>query len=229
MERVDLAIQRIFTLQGKTLKLANYSDSNTIMVNGREIPNTNWHENPYPQDDEWIWQFSQWGWIEDFARVYVGNIAIGNMMQAELYARECIDLITDFIQKEPVGSAYTWRTLDSSMRISRIISIGENLRYSTYFTGEFCFLLLRFLADHGRFIADFHKTQNNNVITESNALLEVCAYFPEFTPTETWENIALNTLNLGSSNIFYLNGASWLCINTEITSTIIPKRLGVTF
>lgn len=215
MERVDLAIQRIFTYHGKTLQLSTYPDSETIIVNEREIPNTNWHENPYPQDDEWIWQVSRWGWIEDFVRAYNGNLAIANITQAELYARECIDLITDFILKEPVGSAYTWRTLDSALRISKVLAIGEELRYSTYFTPEFCFLFLRFIADHGRFLHDFHKTHYNRVFMESLGLLRICSYFPEFTPTEDWEQAVWDTLVNGSNLIEKLGNT--LTIN-EINS-----------
>lgn len=196
MARADLAIQRIFTIQEETLQLNTFSDSETIIVNGREIPNTNWHDNPLPQDDEWIWQLSRWEWIEDFVRAYVGNIADGNITQAENYARECIDLITDFVQKEPVGSAYTWRTLDSAVRVRRILTVGENLRYSTYFSSDFCFLYLRFIADHGRYLADYHKVQTNWASIESEALLRVREYFPEFTPTVDWEEEALETLDL---------------------------------
>ncbi len=208
MERVDLAIQRIFTHHSKTLQLHTYPESETILVNGREVPNTNWHDSPYPQDDEWIWQFSRWGWIEDFARAYAGNIAIGNITQAEIYARECVDLITDFIMKEPVGSAYTWRTLDSALRLQRILAVGETLRYSTYFSSNFCFLFLRFIADHGRFINNFHKTQYNWAFMESKALLRLCAYFPEFTPTVDWEQEVWDTLSSVVQNTFYPDGAS---------------------
>ncbi|MHA1109934.1 MAG: heparinase II/III family protein [Promethearchaeota archaeon] len=208
MKRVDMAIQRIFTHHGKTLQLHTYPDSETIIVNGREIPNTNWNDNPYPQDDEWIWQFSRWGWIEDFARAYVGNIAIGNITQAEIYARECIDLITDFMLKEPVGSAYTWRTLDSALRLRKVLAIGETLRFSTYFSSDFCYLYLRFIADHGKFIYNFHKTKYNWAFMESKALLRACSYFPEFSPTTDWEQEVWDTLSNVVQNTFYPDGAS---------------------
>ncbi|MBN2154811.1 MAG: heparinase II/III family protein [Candidatus Lokiarchaeota archaeon] len=208
MNRSNLAMERIFNLHGKTLQIANYPDSDTILVNGRQMPNTNWHKNPYPQDDEWIWQFSRWSWIQDFARAYIGNIAIGNTIIAELYARECIDLITDFIQKEPVGSSYTWRTLDSAYRVQNLYGLGDVLKNSTYFTSEFCFLFLRFIADHGRYIADFHKTQYNWAFTESKGLLTICGYLDFFTPTRDWEQEVWNTLSRAVKNSFYPDGAS---------------------
>jgi hypothetical protein len=208
MEHVDLVIQRIFTHSGKTFQLHNYSGSDTVIVNGREIPNTNWHENPNPQDNEWIWQISRWEWIEDFGRAYLGNNAIGNITQAELIARECIDLITDFIQKEPVGSAYTWRTIDSALRVWKILTIGEALKRSTYFTPDFCFLFLRFIADHGRFIAEFHKDRSNWVSIESQALLRICEYFSEFTPTQDWEQEVWNTLSMVAVNTNCKDGAT---------------------
>jgi len=193
--RADNAIQRIFTHHGKTLQLPNYPNSDTTIVNGREIPNTNWHKNPYPEDDEWIWQISRWEWIHNFARVYLGYQALGNQTQADFYARECIDLLTDFMMKEPVGSSYTWRTIDSALRVQTLYGLGDVLKNSTYFTPEFCYLYLRFIVDHGRFLIDFHKTSYNWAFIESEGILSVCAYFPEFLPTQEWEMEACETLS----------------------------------
>ena len=208
MQSADLSIRRIFTVVQTTRAMYNCSESGLITVNGRVIYDTNWHRNPYPHDDEWIWQLSRWGWLRDLARSYLGNIAIGNISTAEYYAENLVDTVTDFIQKEPVGTMYTWRTIDSAIRIASAIGAVDAIKNSSAFTPEFCFIFLRFLVDHGRYLADFHKVQFNWAFIESGAMIELCSYLPEITEIDSWQNIAWNQFERAVDNTFYPDGGN---------------------
>ncbi len=208
MQMADLVIQRIFTIIGRTFSMYNCSESGIITLNSRSIYDTNWHRNPYPYDDEWIWQLSRWGWLRDVGRAYLGNIALGNFSLAEYYAEALVDLVTDFIQKEPVGTAYSWRTIDSAGRVSNAIASVEAIKNSSAFTPEFCYIFLRFLVDHGRYLADFHKTQFNWAFIESGAMIELCSFLPEITLIDSWQQTAWSQFETAVENTFYPDGGS---------------------
>lgn len=203
----DLAIDRNFTSISVNKILPNITNE-PIIVNGRFRPNTNWHDNPYPEDDEWIWQFSRFRFLPSLAKAFKGNFDDGNEEAAEYYGTACIDLLTDFINKEPVGSMYTWRTIDSGLRISRFLFTIENIRFSDDFTADFCFRFVRFILEHGKYLNDFHKNQFNWAFIESNALIEIRGYFPEFAVTEKWELEAWQTFADALRLTIYPDGGS---------------------
>ncbi|MHA1683911.1 MAG: heparinase II/III family protein [Promethearchaeota archaeon] len=207
--KADDVIRRIFNERDVTRQFKNFSSRDSITVNGRVIPNSNWHENPYPEDDEWIWSWSQFGWIRDYCRVYLGYADAGNDTRARYYARAMVDLLTDFISKEPVGNSFTWRTLDSAKRVSNLLILGETMKNSSAFTADFCTLFIKFILDHGRFFFYFHKTIFNWAFVESLGSLELCSNLPEFYPvTGKWEQEAWDTFVSVARNSFYPDGGS---------------------
>ncbi len=208
MQNADLVIHRIFTVNEETYRMFNCSESGLKLVNRRIIYDTNWHNNPNAKDDEWIWCLSRWGWIGDLARCYLGNIEIGNLSAAEYYAEALVDLVTDFINKEPVGTMYSWRTIDSAIRIPNVLGAIDAIKNSSAFTPEFCYIFLRFLVDHGRYLADFHKIQYNWAFIESGGLIELCSYLPEITLMDSWQVIAWTQLENSLDNTFFPDGGS---------------------
>jgi len=208
MQRANLTIRRIFTINEETYSMFNCSGAEIITVNGREIFNTNWHRNPNVKDDEWIWGLSRWGWLGDLARSYLGNKAIGNDSLAEYYAAALVDFVTDFIQKEPVGSMWSWRTIDSAIRISSAIGAVDAIKNSSAFTPEFCYIFLRLLVDHGKYLADYHKIQYNWAFIESGGVIELCSYLPEIISIDSWQNIAWNQFEKSIDTTFYPDGGS---------------------
>ncbi len=208
MQNADLVIRRRFTVNEETYFLYNCSEPGKKQVNGREILDTNWHRNPNTKDDEWLWVLSRWGWINDLARSYLGNIALGNGSVAEYYAEALVDLVTDFIAKEPVGSMYSWRTIDSAIRIPNAIGAIHVIKNSSAFTPDFCYMFLRFLIDHGRYLADFHKIQFNWAFIECQGLIELCAYLPEITEINAWQKIAWEQFEKSIDSTFYPDGGS---------------------
>jgi len=208
MQNAEFVIHRRFTINEETYFLYNCSEAGKIQVNGREILDTNWHRNPNTKDDEWIWVLSRWGWMGDLARSYLGNVALGNISAAEYYAEALVDLVTDFIAKEPVGSMYSWRTIDSAIRISNAIGAIHAIKNSSAFTSDFCYIFLRFLVDHGRYLADFHKIQFNWAFIECQGLIELCAYLPEITEMDSWQKIAWEQLAESIESTFYPDGGS---------------------
>jgi len=208
MQNAELVIRRSFTVNEETYFLYNCSEPGKIQVNGREILDTNWHRNPNTKDDEWIWVLSRWGWINDLARSYLGNIALGNGSVAEYYAEALVDLVTDFIAKEPVGSMYSWRTIDSAIRIPNAMGAMHAIKNSSAFTPDFCYIFLRFLVDHGRYLADFHKIQFNWAFIECQGLIELCAFLPEITEINAWQKIAWEQFEKSIDSTFYPDGGS---------------------
>ncbi|MHA1273662.1 MAG: heparinase II/III family protein [Promethearchaeota archaeon] len=207
-ELADLAIKRKFTVLGVTRKLYTYPYKETRIVNNHEIPNTNWHKNPYPEDVEWIWQLSRGGWIIDLARGYETNYLLGNNKEAKYYGKWFVDSLTDYIEKESVGSQFTWRTIDSGLRVPNLLSAFDMIKNSDAFTPEFCYLYLRFILDHGKYLVDHHKNEYNWAFIEAKAIINICMFLPEFTIIKEWEKIAWDTFEYAIDQTFYSDGGS---------------------
>ena len=204
----DDAINRIFEERDVTRQFKNLSNSDTIIVNGREIPNTNWHDNPYPEDEEWIYSWSHFGFLRAFAEVYNQYVYNNDKATAEYYAEAIVDLLTDFIRKEPVGTSYVWRTIDSAKRIDNLCALNEAIKNSNAYTADFCISFHKFMINHARFLFDFHKEEFNWAFIEALGLLDICAYFPEFDATTLWEAESWSTFENAALNTFYPDGGS---------------------
>lgn len=181
----DNIVNRIFTIQGKTFQI---NDSGNLTVNGRNVYNVKFHRNPDPDgDNEWIWLFNRGGaWMNALARVARGYLDAGNVSMGEYYAGALVDIFTLFLQNEPVGSSFSWRTIDSAIRIGNMLPSFDAIRDSEAFTPAFCFEYLSSLLQHGTFLFNYHKTRTNWAWIEANHLVMLAAYLPELLPSTTW-------------------------------------------
>ena len=203
----DLIIQREFTHLNSTHTWPTYPNSPIITINGHEIPNTNWHNNP-DEDSEWIWQLMRGEFMTNLAQAYETNHYYGNDTWAEYYANHFVDTMTQFIETEPPGSQFTWRTIDSANRVDNLLSCVELIKTSQAFTSEFCYIFLRFILDHGRYLADFHKTNFNWAFMEAQGIMQICMFLPEFTITKEWQEIAWTTFINAIDTDFYPDGGT---------------------
>ncbi|MBD3187257.1 hypothetical protein GF325_10540 [Candidatus Bathyarchaeota archaeon] len=212
-DKADKIIAREFTVNGRTHLLDDYG---TRHVNGRQVLDMNFHLNP-DDDFEWIWQLNRGGWIKDLAVAARGFYDINDNATGDYYTAALVDLYTIFLEDEPVGSGYSWRTIDSAIRVKNIIRGFDLIKNSSMFTPEFCYKYLESLLDHGRFLNLFHKIRTNWGFIEMNHLLDICAYFPECTLVNRWLEECWSTLDkLVSISIYNDGGTSEQSIEYHI-------------
>nr|MDO8111273.1 heparinase II/III family protein [Candidatus Sigynarchaeota archaeon] len=197
-------IARVFTINGVTHVL---NDTGNRTVNGRVILNMNFHATP-DEDMEWTWQLNRGYWMTDLAIAARGYLDVNNTALAEYYAAALVDLYTIFLDDEPVGSAFTWRTIDAAIRINQLILAIDLIKETVAFTPEFCFRYLSSFVDHGQFLFAFHKIRTNWAFIESDHMIMLASYLPEITASSSWANEAWETLQRSVRESVYPDGGT---------------------
>ncbi|MBN2151097.1 MAG: hypothetical protein JW839_06625, partial [Candidatus Lokiarchaeota archaeon] len=172
----DKTIARDFTISGVTHNIGTADR----VVNGRVVRGVNFHATP-SEDMEWTWQVNRGGWMTALAITARGYFDALDNVTAEYYAEALVDLYTMFLDDEPVGAAFTWRTIDSALRISNLIRSFDLIKVTSAFTPEFCHRFLSSLVDHGQFLFNFHKVTTNWAFIEMTRLILLASYIPEVT------------------------------------------------
>jgi len=180
----DDVLKHRFTVIGKTYVL----NGSNVERYGRIWSDINWHDNP-DSDNEWIWQLNRFSFTDSLAKAYLATE--GN----ETYAWEFVCCIMDWIQDELPGNPWSWRTLDTSIRVNRWIRALVPMLNSSYFTPRVVLEICKSLVTQARFLITHHRRTNNWCVTESRGLLILRAFLPEITESTRWESVAWTTLN----------------------------------
>ena len=141
-----------------------------------------WGYNPtYNNYREWPFQFARFRFLPPLARYYAQT---GDEKAAQTY----VAIVESFIDevKPPVkdtgpgaaGNAEAWRTLDTGLRATSIISSYPLVAKSAAVTEGFKAKFFASLADHVRRLKPC-KTSNNWRIMEVRGLLDIVLMFPE--------------------------------------------------
>jgi len=201
----DKYIARNFTINGVTHNLG----TGDRLVNGRVVRGVNFHAVPPGEEDmEWTWQVNRFGWMWTLAATSRGYLDLGDNITAEYYAEALVDVYTMFLDDEPVGAAFTWRTIDSAIRIGILIRAFDLIKTTRAFTPEFCHRFLSSLVDHGRFLFDFHKVTTNWAFIEMTSELLLASFLPEITATRTWVDEAWSSLDRSVRFTMYPDGGT---------------------
>ncbi len=199
----DKNIARDFTINGETHNIG----TGDRVVNGRVVRGVNFHATP-SEDMEWTWQLNRGYWMGTLAATARGYLDLSDNVTAEYYANALVDLYTMFLDDEPVGSAFTWRTIDSAIRIALTIRSFDLIKATRAFTPEFCHRFLSSLVDHGQFLFDFHKITTNWAFIEMTNVLSLAAYLPEVTATRSWIDEAWSSLDRSVGFSMYPDGGT---------------------
>ncbi len=143
-----------------------------------------WSFNP-GQDPEWTWQFNRHSAWHALAHAYR---ATGD----EKYARRWLELLRDWVAKNPPGTPYSWRTIEAGIRGQGWASIYAAFLDSPSLTPADHALMLASLADHAEYLLPdgrFSSGSNWGMI-ESGGLLTIGTYFPEFAAAKQWRETA---------------------------------------
>lgn len=116
----------------------------------------------------------------------------------EKYAKEFVDQITDWIDKNPSKVGVNWTiTMDVSIRVANWIWGYYFFRDSKALTDQFMFKFLKSLLAHGRFIM---KNLENKGITANHYLADLVGLiylgitFPEFKEARRWKEFGIQEL-----------------------------------
>ncbi|MBI2297754.1 MAG: alginate lyase family protein [Armatimonadetes bacterium] len=143
-----------------------------------------WAYNP-GKDPEWTWQFNRHSAWEALAAAYAATAD-------ERYARCFVELLRDWVAKNPPGTRYSWRTIEAGIRPVVWLPAFFAFLASPAFTPADQALMLDSFADHADYLAPqghFSSGSNWGMI-ESMGLLHIGAFLPELRDARAWRGTA---------------------------------------
>jgi len=150
-----------------------------------EVPDPiDWSFNPVG-DREWPWQFNRHSAWRALGQAW---LATGD----DKYADKWVELMRDWVATNPPGTSYSWRTIEAGIRANSWLRVFFSLLDAPAFTGRDQAIMLNSLADHAEFLmpaGHFHSGSNWGLI-ESQGLLTVALFLPEFKDADDWRETA---------------------------------------
>lgn len=145
------------------------------------------------------WDFRPSGWTEWAVRLNTFYYA-PVLCQAywytgeEKFANKCIELIHDWVRKNPVGRLPSWKQMAVSQRIVYWAWVYHLLL--PLLTTETLSLMLKSLFWHGEFLSSHLEIDqaNNHLLLNAVALIVLGTLFPEFKRAEKWRELGLELL-----------------------------------
>ena len=168
---------------------------------------------------EWLWRLNRHGWWPVLGLAYQ---ITGSERYTEAFGKQ----LHHWIKVCPPPSKISersphWRLMETAlrMRVSWIPSFAIFMK-SKRFSPEARMAMLRSIYDHAKFLSLF-KTRLNHLLRETNGLVSVSVYFPEFGEATEWLNIALKRLeaeirdqiNPDGSHVEVSTGYHWLVLD----------------
>lgn len=177
--------------------------------------NINWEFNPVDPSQphyskEWTWQNLNRGrmWSK------LGE-AYWNTLD-EKYALEWVAMQEDWVNDNPVpldadpGATFTWRTIESGIRISRWMNAYYSFLHSPSFTSEAHATFVKGIIEHGQRLHKVTTEQpersSNWVTMECNGLGTLAILFPEITFSDNFFETAIQKMDKELTNQVYPDG-----------------------
>lgn len=193
-----------------------------------------WNFNP-SDSREWLLMLNRHAWWPLWGEAYrlTGNEDYANAFAAQL---------ADWIDKHPLPRQKSehlasWRLMEAGlrMRVSWIPAFAYFYR-SKAFDDRLKFKMLRAFYDHGQLLSLFY-TNRNHLVRESNGLLALALWFPEFSTASKWTEQALQRLddelraqvNSDGSHIEMSTGYQWLTVDEFLTTKTLLDEHNLKF
>lgn len=177
-----------------------------------------WTRNP-TSNREWLFRLNRHQWWTVLGLAY-------ERTKNERYAKAFVSQMLDWIDSNPPPkykdeTSPTWRLMEVALRM-RIswIPVFAMFYSSPSFGNDAKLKMLRAIYDHAKFLTLF-TSKLNHLIRESNGLICVGLYFPEYREAQQWRETALYRLekelrrqiNQDGSQIEVSTGYQWLVID----------------
>lgn len=106
------------------------------------------------------------------------------------YAQRAAELLRDWIEKNPVGTAWGWGTLHTALRAMKWLRAYPWLVHAECFTSSDNVMMLTSLAEHAEFLLPEarHRPGHNFGTTQSFALTRLGLRYPEFRRAKLWRD-----------------------------------------
>ncbi len=177
-----------------------------------------WHFSP-TSNPEWLWWLHRHHWWPVLAVTYART---GD----ERYAESFVSQMKDWIQSNPMPTTKdetspSWRLMEVALRM-RVCWIPAFALFfeSPAFTDHDKLMMLRSIYDHATFLSTF-KSSRNHLLRETNGLVHIAVYFPEFKMAKRWQRKAIsrieqeliNQVNRDGTHIEMSVGYQWLVVD----------------
>jgi Heparinase II/III N-terminus/Heparinase II/III-like protein len=140
----------------------------------------------------------------------------------ELYATDCVRILTDWIDNNPVPRFMTneygpdgnpWRSLETGIRCDMMLRAYQALLGSPSCPPASRAKVVRSLAEHGRYLTawqnEFGYRPGNFQVVEATGLAMVGIMFPEFREATQWRDTGLHWLREHLERDVYEDGTHW--------------------
>jgi len=162
-----------------------------------------WEHNPI-SSPEWLWRLNRHQWWPFLGLTY-------QLTQDERYAEAFVCQVTDWIQRNAPTflkneKSPTWRLMETGLRMYISWIPSFSMFYdSPQFSDDHKLTMLQSIYDHANFLYNC-STNRNHLLRETNGLIAVSIYFPEFIDAEKWRQEALNRFEREISMQLYSDG-----------------------
>lgn len=206
----SLPVQRIVGRAGDLPKLPASDEDRRIADDAvRHVfhilqPTSNYPPHDYGPDIDWdVNPVGDIEWPCGMHRLQYWDGAVTRCYSAtgdERYARLWLELVTDWIRKNPLTLErlpypQSWDAIQVGIRAQRLAGNLPRYLNSPTFTPEFLVELLTSLYNHARRIEQMpYPLRNNFVMIETLGLASIAALFPEFRDAPKWKTLVMDRL-----------------------------------
>lgn len=162
-----------------------------------------------PGDDpEFIFQFNRHRYFICLGQAYA-------ISGDEKYAKAFVELIMDWIKKEPLTEerkGTTWRTIEAGLRGEYWSKAIRFFKDSPYLTDEVVDSIYKTLLVHADYIVESHspyKLMSNWGVLENHGLFDIAMTLPQNEQTKKYAQIALKHLEIEARLQIMNDGVQW--------------------
>ncbi len=167
-------------------------------------PNPGYPPKDYGPDIDWDWDpYGDIQWSSGMHEMFCWDVPVTHCYGVtgdERYARLWVDLVTDWIRKDPLTAKRlrfpeSWDAIEVGIRLKSWSSLLPYYLDSPACTPSFLVTLLTSLYNHARRVMLMPYPRNDNfVIVENSGLASVALVFPEFREASVWREAAFSRL-----------------------------------
>lgn len=166
-----------------------------------------WLINPFG-DPEWTFMLNRHRFWLDLGKAYM-------LTKNEIYAKTFVDQALHWIENIKLFDSkakQAWRLIEAGIRMENWIKSFELVKHSDHVTASFLETFLMSIEEHAVFLnSDFntHSQISNWGVIEYNGLFSAGIFMSYFKDAKTWQDSALEKLNICINNQILNDGTQW--------------------